>query len=336
VKKLILASFGVMLGLLTAEAVLHVTMPSLDFHFPIPRLSDDQFSGRANQAFDGNGVHYAFDADGFRSSGGGRPTGNRTILFIGDSFTQGFGVNGSEAFPAVTCDQLRAQGVDARCLNAGTTGFGTAHELRTLRRLLQRRELNLDAIVFQMCPYNDLRDNWEDGGFEVTDGRLVELNPPRIPLEIRLRDMLLNNRIARGSRTITLIANAWLGGADVDQKSDSSTFELERALLREVYATTHGRGIPLVLVVAATSWELDQIPSQPYDERGRVDFFAAQAKELHVPWLDTRTIAERPEHYIANDGHLSAAGNALVGTALADALAPILRRETTGSGDRSP
>jgi lysophospholipase L1-like esterase len=326
VKKLIIASGGCLLGLLAAEVTLHIALPSLDFHFPIPRLTDDRFTDRANRASDGNGVHYAFDADGFRSTGNGSATADRSILFIGDSFTQGFGVSDSETFPAVTCQQLRAQRINARCLNAGTTGFGTAHELRILRRLLQRPDLHVvDAVVFQTCPYNDLRDNWEDGAFAVADGQLIEWDPPRIPLEIRVRDALLNNRIARSSRTLTLLANAWLGGPEVDQKSNVSTFELERALLREVRATTEQHHIPLVLVVAATSWELDQIPSQPYDERGRLDFFGSLAKELQVPWLDTRTIARQSEDYIANDGHLSAAGNVLIGQALAAELAPLLQ-----------
>src|SRR5262249_3775754 len=152
-------------GLVIAEIVLHVALPSLDFHFPTSRLSDDQFTRRAGQVRDGNGVRYAFDADGFRSSATPPvPAGNPSILFIGDSFTQGFGVTETETFAAATCDQLARQRVAVRCLNAGVSGFGTAHELRLMRELLRRDDLAIRAVVFQLCPYNDLRDNWEDGG----------------------------------------------------------------------------------------------------------------------------------------------------------------------------
>jgi lysophospholipase L1-like esterase len=47
---------------------------------------------------------------------------------------------------------------------------------------------------------------------------------------------------------------------------------------------------------------------------------------MRVPWIDSRTVAHAPEHYIPNDGHFSAAGNAIMGEALAEKLAPLLRR----------
>ena len=306
--------------------VLHFALPDLDFHFPTARLKDDQFTRRAGAAFDGNGTRYAFDADGFRI--GGTPAaaaGVRTVLFLGDSFTQGFGVSGNEAFPATTCDQLRARDITARCLNAGVTGFGTAHELRLLVKVLQRADPAIDAVVFQVCPYNDLRDNWEDGGFGLQEGKLAMWDPPRVPIGVRLRDALFDNRIARASRIVTLAANAWFASFPPDEKSDPSTFELERRLLDEVVATAQARGIPVVLLVAVTSWEADQVSSQAYDEPARVDFFATAARQLGVPWIDARTIARAPEHFIPNDGHFSVAGNALVGAALADQLAPLLR-----------
>ena len=325
-RRLALIAFGAVVGIAAAEIILHFALPDVDFHFPTARLTDDQFSRRAGAAFDGNGTRYAFDADGFRISDTPPATaGVRTVLFLGDSFTQGFGVSGSEAFPATTCDRLRARGITARCLNAGVTGFGTTHELRLLVKVLQRDDLAIDAVVFQVCPYNDLRDNWEDGGFGVEEGKLAVWNPPRVPIGVWLRDALLDNRLARSSRIVTLAANAWFASFPADEKSDASTFELERRLLDEVVATAQGRGIPIVLLVAVTSWEADQVSSQFYDEPGRVNFFATATRELGVPWIDARTIVRAPEHFIPNDGHFSAAGNALVGAALAEQLAPLLR-----------
>jgi lysophospholipase L1-like esterase len=39
----------------------------------------------------------------------------------------------------------------------------------------------------------------------------------------------------------------------------------------------------------------------------------------------SRDVARAPEHYVPNDGHFSAAGNAVMGQALAERLVPLLR-----------
>jgi len=205
------------------------------------------------------------------------------------------------------------------------TGFGTAHELRLLRNLLQRDDLSVAAVVFQVLPNNDLRDNWEDGGFDVADGQLVALDPPRVPTTVWLRDALLDNWLARSSRIVTLVANALITGEE-DASYGPAGFDLERRLLQAVVASTQQHGIPIVILVTATSWEIDKPVSRPYDERSRLDFVAATVQELHVPWVDSRNIAHAAEHYIPDDGHLSAAGNALVGAALAEKLAPLLQQ----------
>ena len=325
-RRLALVAFGIAVGIVGAEIGLHLAQPSLGFHFPTARLTDEQFTRRADQVSDGNGVRYTFDAAGFRTSAAPTPpTGTPAILFIGDSFTQGFGVGADETFAAVTCAQLLQRGIPARCLNAGVSGFGTAHELRLLQRLLQRDDLGIAAVVFQLCPYNDLRDNWEDGGFGIEGDRLAVWDPPHVPIEIRLRDGLLDNALARHSSLVILLANAWVAAVPIDEKSDASMFALERRLVGEVVQTTQARRIPIVLLVAAPAWEVEQTSSQPYDEPGRANFMAAVAQEAGVPWLDSRALARAPEHYLPNDGHFSPAGNALIGAALAEQLTPLLK-----------
>jgi lysophospholipase L1-like esterase len=323
--RVMLVLFGIITGLAVVEGVLHLVTPALDYHFPSSRIMDERFTQRASTVIVGGGIRYAYDADGFRTSSA-TPVGDRTVLFIGDSFTQGLGVNQNETFPAITCDRLLREGIRARCLNAGVSGFGTAHELRLLRTILQRAGLHVDAVVFQVLPSNDLRDNWEDGGFGLDGERLTVLAPPRIPIAVRLRDALLDNAFARGSRILTLAANAWFRGEGMDLHDDAAAFELERRLLQEVVATTQQRGIPMVIAVCATAWEVNQTTSQPYDARARLDFVAAAVQTLHVPWIDSRDVARAPEHYIPNDGHFSAAGNAVMGELLAARLAPLLRR----------
>ena len=319
---------GLLAGLLFAELGLRLIGAAPGYRFPSFRITDDRFTGRANEEIDGNGVHYAFDENGFRRSAGLTPDDGLTVLFLGDSFTQGFGVDAEQTFPAFACARLIELGLTARCLNAGTSGFGTAHELRILRRLLARPELSIDAVVFQLLPNNDLRDNWEDGGFAVEEGRLVERVPPAIPWPVRLRDALFDNDIARSSRIVSMVANATMNGVGLAPDYDESVLELQARLLEEVVATARQRRIPIVVVVAATQWELQRQRTEPFDERDRLDRVAAAVSATGVPWIDSRTVNDREDLYIPNDGHFSAAGNRRIGIAIADQLAPQLRSAT--------
>jgi lysophospholipase L1-like esterase len=259
---------------------------------------------------------------GFRTADG--PPAAQAVLFIGDSFTQGFGVDANRTFPSRACDRLHERGIAVRCLNAGVTGFGTAHELRLLRKLLDRGELHVAAVVLQVLPSNDLRDNWEDGGFGVEGGRLVSWDPPHIPLPVRMRVGLLENRFARSSAVVKLAANAWMQGDGSDPHDGADAFELESRLLQEAVATARQHDVAIVVVVCATAWEVDRT-ARAADE-ARLDFVAHAVAKLDVPWLDSRTVVRSPAYYIPDDGHLSADGNALIGGAVADMLVPLVSR----------
>ena len=309
--------FGTAFGLLSAEIMLQLMFPTLRYQFPSARLTDDRFEQRAGRSYREQEIDYTFDADGFRIGTARVPKSDRAVLFIGDSFTEGMGVPADAAFPAVTCARLGERDVRARCLNAGVSGFGTSHELRLLERILHRDDLTIDAVVLQVLPNNDLSDNWEDGGFEMHGAQLAVCNPACIPAKIWWRDALLDNRFARGSRLVTVSANAVLNGLGMDPHYDATAFALERHLLREIVATAQRHGIPMVIVVAATAWEHFRSMENPFDERGRLEFVLSVVRDLHVPWVDVRAITSPADHYLPGDGHLSIAGNAVVGEATA-------------------
>lgn len=317
--KLALALSGIAIALIAVEIVLQFSVPSLRYQFPSSRMTDDRFEQRAGRRFTDQGIEYIFDADGFRVDGAASPRDGRTVLFIGDSFTEGMGVAGDATFPALTCDRLEQRAARVRCLNAGVSGFGTSHELRLLERLL-RRDPTIDAVVLQVLPNNDLRDNWEDGGFAIDGDRLTVCDPPCIPARVWWRDALLDNELARNSRIVTLSANALFNGLGMDPHYDANALALEQRLLEEIVATTKRRGIPIVVLVAATAWELDRMKMQPFDERARLDFVVDVVRGMHVPLVDSRTVASGLDHYIPGDGHFSAAGHALMADALATAL----------------
>jgi hypothetical protein len=76
-----------------------------------------------------------------------------TILFLGDSFTEGFDVEPEERFS----DRLRGNLPAVRILNAGVTGYGTDQEYLQLQRLWPRVEPTVVVLMF--CVDNDREDN---------------------------------------------------------------------------------------------------------------------------------------------------------------------------------
>ena len=56
----------------------------------------------------------------------------RTLAFLGDSLTAGYGVETTEAYPALIEAKLKAKGLDWKVVNAGVSGDTTAGGLRRL------------------------------------------------------------------------------------------------------------------------------------------------------------------------------------------------------------
>ena len=75
------------------------------------------------------------------------------VLFIGDSFVYGLGVEEQERFT----EQLRRQWPDITVINAGVAGYGTDQELLLLKRLWSR--IQPQMVVLIVCVENDHHDN---------------------------------------------------------------------------------------------------------------------------------------------------------------------------------
>lgn len=62
----------------------------------------------------------------------------RTIVFFGDSLTAGYGLDPSEAYPALIQNRLRDQGLPYEVINAGLSGETSAAGVRRVDWILQR------------------------------------------------------------------------------------------------------------------------------------------------------------------------------------------------------
>ncbi len=75
------------------------------------------------------------------------------ILFVGDSFVWGFGVEVDDRFT----NRIQADVADHRIVNAGIAGFGTDQEYLLMRRFWEK--IRPSVVVLVVCTHNDHADN---------------------------------------------------------------------------------------------------------------------------------------------------------------------------------
>ncbi len=78
----------------------------------------------------------------------------KTLVFLGDSLSAGFGVKPTEAFPALISEKIRAANLPYQVENAGLSGDTTAGGLRRVDWLLQRP---IDVLVIELGANDGLR-----------------------------------------------------------------------------------------------------------------------------------------------------------------------------------
>ena len=78
----------------------------------------------------------------------------KSIVFLGDSLTAGFGVQPTEAFPALVAEKIRAAALPFEVQNAGLSGDTSAGGLRRIDWLLQRP---IDILVIELGANDGLR-----------------------------------------------------------------------------------------------------------------------------------------------------------------------------------
>jgi acyl-CoA thioesterase-1 len=78
----------------------------------------------------------------------------RTLAFLGDSLTAGYGVNPEEAYPALIQARLKAEGMDWKVINAGVSGDTTAGGLRRLDWVFKQR---IDVLFLCLGANDGLR-----------------------------------------------------------------------------------------------------------------------------------------------------------------------------------
>ncbi|MBL8758493.1 MAG: hypothetical protein JNK35_08700 [Phycisphaerae bacterium] len=246
-----------------------------------------------------------------------------TVLFLGDSFTMGYGVTDGLEFPALLRAWYTARlGPDApEVLNAGIGGTGNGHWLLLLRS--QAAQVRPAAVVLQLCS-NDEKDNQRERLFAIDSGSgaLRDLPPPtpralqrfqmlaegvpglsHLHLYGLMRQVRVGGGGGGGGEGVGATTPASGGGAQERTPSAAAPeappgAALAQAIVAACIVHCRSQGWPVVLLSADLAG--------PMLDRWRA-FAAAQG----VDFLIVPDKKSRPDLYFRTDGHWHAAGHAL-------------------------
>lgn len=325
-KKLLALCSGLLLGLVIAElavrrwVVVRNVGPSFTVFDPTydKRLKTNFSCERITPEFR---MRLTTNSLGFRGPEPG-PSDARPILFIGDSFTMGYGVNDGEEYPAVVRQALAERFGDERVpvINAGIGDVGTGRWVRFLRG--QAVALDPGLVVLQICG-NDFEDNVREGLFRLTgDNSLVEQRIVARPFARYVQECVEAIPWLSYSHLICLVKQLRLpmtvqddpAPQPVDSStsagSDSPTDRLTHRLVSEIIDVCRRRSWPLLVLLVDV-------------ENSRREALDDLLKAASVPFVRFPTKNERPELYFRVDGHWNEAGHALAASLVLDY---ILRR----------
>lgn len=201
---LIAVLLGILIAVVIAEIALGVLKPKID---PAGRMDegfilyDERLGWKLAPGWQGRHTHHDFEVSysvnslGFRGRDldFARPG---SLIFLGDSFTFGLGVNDDEVFT-----ELLNDGSDLTFLNAGVPGYSNDQQFLLLDRLLEYRPAKLVWVVYLG---NDLLDNGEPFPLQAahgkpflrmaSDGGIVLEN---IPVPLRPKPPAFNSKSVR-------------------------------------------------------------------------------------------------------------------------------------------
>lgn len=287
-------------------------------------------------------MHIAMNSEGFLDTTHAvvKPPGTKRLLFLGDSFTIGFGVPKKDRFTNVIAGHLRP---NCEVINMGMWGYSTDQELL----VLQEKGLKYDPDVVIVCLFLD--DLYCSNLLSVNDGIYIK---PKFGLsrrgDLKLRNVPVPNNHGR-SALFNLILTRFYKlrnrvemGAEFDRLGWISVFDkaylekdkyyLPLRLVSEIDALLKARHIDFFLVVLP---DKDQLHKQQLDAAGsgyygippdRLKLGLPQeilklfCQEMGIHLLDLlpafRRHSRPEELFFKNDLHWTKAGHRLAAEAI--------------------
>lgn len=275
------------------------------------------------------------------SLGYAKPPGIQRVLVIGDSFTEGFGVEAEDAYAAQLEALLNADGTSVQVINGGVAGYGTAHALRFLMH--EGLQYQPDLVIYGFYP-NDVSDSAGSNLFSLTaDGALNPL-PISISDDYQISSFLnnnfytyraLNRALKFLGRQSGLIERprelSWPIYRAALEEDEIQAWALTAALLQEMQRVVSAAGARLLVVglpeifqVLDTRWEEVTAGSAEPLRRDAPGIALAERIPPGVDYLDLlpvfQSYTDRSALYYPLDTHFTPDGHKLVAERIADRI----------------
>lgn len=364
-KKLLLATFACVIGLVMIEGSCSLLWLLLDFRRLAsaeritPRRADvlmpgenlevyhsryDEelgwvhIPGRTIADFYGPGLDITINNDGLRGKAdfvGRKSNDTYRVVCLGDSMTMGYGVDDDDAYPA----RLQSINQSVQVVNMGMGGYSTCQCGIWYRRM--HADLEADLLVFSFIAEDVFRVDYNAPKFQIVHGRVEVVNVPvprsfqtgELEVEaIRLSNFLVDHSAA--ARTI----HSLIPRKPADQTTAvRDPLDLTLAMIAELARLTKKANQDFVVVLLPDS---DEVPGHQHFnfEEQRTLFIIAKkieatTSQLGVPYLNLlASFAAHDSEELAGlylrevYNHFSPAGNELVAESINSWLADQIPR----------
>lgn len=324
-KNILLLILSVCVAVALAEVLIRLFVPVRDVG-PLFTVNDPVMGKRIKKNFHTVRVTPEFtmtftsNSLGFRGPEPDSPPAN-SVLFIGDSFTMGFGVNDGEEFPALIKAKLDAA-FGKNAVNVVNTGMGDNGNGRWIKLLESEADQFKPRLVVLQVMANDFEDNVREGYFSVSEsGTLTEL-PIKVSKAKSLEPFLDAIPGLSNSYFYSLIRQSFAKYSSGTYTKETASTVTKEAASKE--GVDYADGLTEHLIAKAVS--ICQIKGYPVFailvglEGNRLSHVQAIFQSHQVPTLAIPTKTERPEFYYKIDGHWNRAGHAFVADAVFDQL----------------
>ncbi len=279
-------------------------------------------------------AEYVIDADGRRAGTRCCDSLGVRVLILGDSFAFGAGVPSDSVWTVVMARTLAARGLRVDVINAGVEAYDTRSETRVLAELAP--QLQPDIVLLSFLA-NDVYTN-----------QPLHAAPRRSSEEQRGEGFALHSvawakRLAmqndRLYSLLFLVTRRKEYYRVPASEQVALQFGVTRTLIDGMQSYCHARGIefavvsiPQLFTVLATArdYRFDGLDPSAIDAN-----LAGLSREREFAWIEMESSlaaayrTTRADMYYRVDGHLTAAGNRVVGERAAKALAPMVARHAT-------
>ncbi len=234
---------------------------------------------------------------------------HNSILFLGDSFTMGYGVSDGEEYPALVRAELRRRhgNLAPPVVNLGIGGSGNGVWIKQIRKTAPA--LSPRVVIMQVLD-NDFDDNLHERLFELDDsGWLVELSIPAPSWGRRTQSLIEAVPWLSNTNLVGLLRQA------MAPRFPSITPSNTKPAERPAFSTQPEPGDQLTLKILAMAIELCNAHGWQVLgllvglQHGHLEQTKGVFVDANAPFLVLPPREERPDLYYAIDGHWNALGH---------------------------